>query len=553
MDYHKLYLSSDVLLLSDIWRNFKDTCYRIYGLDASYYYTAPGLSFDAMMKHTTEEYKKQNKEFQIELITDMDIYLFVENNIRGGLSQISKRYAKANNKLMTNYNETSIDEYILYLDMNNLYGAGMIAYLPVGDFKWSNDEWGYEYNNELKMQTLNKVGIDKILSLKDDAKKGFLFDVNLHYPKSLHDNHNGYPLAPENKVIKKEWLNEWQQKDYNNTKISKLITSFHDKIEYGVSYRLLKLYIQHGLIITKINRVLEFTQSDFMKSYIMKNTNERANARNEFEKDFYKLMNNSVYGKTMENVRNRINFKFITNEEQALRIRSKSKKFSIFNENLVGLHLSKSSVLLNKPIFLGQCILDEAKLAMYDFHYNKFLPNFNRNDIDLLFTDTDSLCYHIRHTNPYEIIKANKDLYDLSNYSKEHELYDKSNNKVIRKMKNESPKYQIIEFVGLRSKCYSYRKDNNDNENKCKGVKKNVSTNNDVSDVYRSLILDNYKETLMNRTSKIIKQNTFASKKHNVSTIETYKTALSCNDDKVYILNDNINTLSHGHYKITQQ
>jgi hypothetical protein len=190
---------------------------------------------------------------------------------------------------------------------------------------------------------------------------------------------------------------------------------------------------------------------------------------------------------------------------------------------------------------------------MYDFHYNKMLKHFNRNDIDLLFTDTDSLCYHIRHTNPYEIIKANKDLYDLSNYSKEHELYDKSNNKVIRKMKNESPKYQIIEFVGLRSKCYSYRKDNNDNENKCKGVKKNVSTNNDVSDVYRSLILDNYKETLMNRTSKIIKQNTFASKKHNVSTIETYKTALSCNDDKVYILNDNINTLSHGHYKITQQ
>ena len=147
------------------------------------------------------------------------------------------------------------------------------------------------------METLNKESIDWILNLKDDGEKGYLFDVNLHYPESLHDLHNNYPLAPENKVIEKGWLNEWQQKDYKTNNISKLITSFHDKLDYGVSYRLLKLYIQNGLIITKINRVLEFRQDKFMESYIMKNTTERAKAKNEFEKDFYKLMNNSVYGK----------------------------------------------------------------------------------------------------------------------------------------------------------------------------------------------------------------------------------------------------------------
>ena len=558
MEYHKLYLVSDVLLLSDIWRNFKDTCYKIYGLDASYYYTAPGLSWDAMLKHTTEEYKKKKKVFQIELITDsdMDMYLFVEDNIRGGLSQITTRYAEANNKYMKNYSKDSKESYILYLDQNNLYGKSMTSYLPVGDFKWLKKEWEYEYSKELEMEKLNKESIDWILNLKDDDEKGYLFDVDLHYPKSLHDLHNNYPLAPENKVIEKEWLNKWQQKDYKTNKISKLITSFHDKLNYGVSYRLLKLYIQNGLIIKKVNRVLEFRQENFMESYIMKNTTERAKAKNEFEKDFYKLMNNSVYGKTMENVRNRINFRLIASEEEGLRIRSKSKKQTIFNDYLVGIQLAKSSVMLNKPILLGQCILDESKLLMYKFHYNEFLPNFKRENIDLLFTDTDSLCYHIRKpdkddVDPYDVIKKDKDLYDLSNYEKDNKLYDDFNKKKIGKMKNESPKYQITHFCGLRSKCYSYIKDNGKNENKCKGVKKSVSENHDGIDKCKSLNFKDYQDIVdLKIPKKVIKQSTFTSKKHHISTIETYKTALSCNDDKVYICDDKHKTLSFGHKNI---
>jgi hypothetical protein len=120
-DYHNLYLTADVLLLSDIWENFRTVCYKIYNLDACYYYTAPSLSWDAWLYHSNLESKKNNgKKFEIELITDIDMYLFVEQNIRGGLSQISKRYAKANNKYMKNYDMNKIDEYILYLDANNL-------------------------------------------------------------------------------------------------------------------------------------------------------------------------------------------------------------------------------------------------------------------------------------------------------------------------------------------------------------------------------------------------------------------------------------------------
>ena len=267
-------------------------------------------------------------------------------------------------------------------------------------------------------------------------------------------------------------------------------------------------------------------------------------------------MNNSVYGKTMENVRNRINFRLIASEEEGLRIRSKSKKQTIFNDYLVGIQLAKSSVMLNKPILLGQCILDESKLLMYKFHYNEFLPNFKRENIDLLFTDTDSLCYHIRKpdkddVDPYDVIKKNKDLYDLSNYEEDNELFDKSNKKVIGKMKNESPKYQITHFCGLRSKCYSYIKDNGKNENKCKGVKKSVSENHDGIDKYKSLNFKDYQDIVdLKIPKKVIKQSTFTSKKHHISTIETYKTALSCNDDKVYICDDKHKTLSFGHKNI---
>ena len=285
----------------------------------------------------------------------MDMYLFIESSIRGELSQISKRYAKANNKYMSDYDKSLMDSYILYLDANNLYGYAMTQYLPQSNFKWNTEEWDN----------------DKILSLTNEGTKGYLFDVNIHYPKELHDLHNGYAIAPENKAIEKDMLNTWQQEGYKESSVKKLITSFEDKENYGINYRLLKLYIKLGIKITKINRILEYSQDNYMKPYIMLNTEQRIKATTKFEKDFYKLMNFSVYGKTMENVRNRINFRLISSEEQAFNIRNQLIRYTIFNENLVGVHLAKQCVKLNKPIFIGQCVLDQSKYLMNDFHYNK--------------------------------------------------------------------------------------------------------------------------------------------------------------------------------------
>ena len=222
LDYHNIYLQSDVLLLADVWSAFRETCYKNYNLDCLYYYTAPGLSFDAMLKFTKVE---------LELFTEIEMYEFCEQGIRGGLSQISKRYAKANNKYMSTYNDKEEESYLVYLDANNLYGHAMSQYLPVGDFKWNNEQWTTE----------------KIMGIDDEAKKGYKFKVDLHIPESLHDHFNNYVPLPENMKVQKKNLSQWQQQGYKETKVQKLCTSFNDKIEYVVDYRYLKLCLSLGV------------------------------------------------------------------------------------------------------------------------------------------------------------------------------------------------------------------------------------------------------------------------------------------------------------------
>jgi len=512
MDYHNVYLKSDVLILADIWENFRNTCYDNYKLDPAYYFTAPGLSWDAFLKQTKVE---------LELLTDENMYLFVESGIRGGISQISTRYAKANNKYMKNYDPKVEDSYIAYLDANNLYGYAMCEHLPQKDFKWNTEDWSAK----------------RIMKLDDKASTGYLFSVDLEYPKELHALHNEYPLCPQNIAIKAKYLNGHQQVDYKESKIKKLCTTLIDKKKYTVNYRYLKLALSLGLKLTKVHKVLQYTQSDFMKPYIMHNTFLRTKAKNEFEKDFFKLMNNSCFGKTMENVRNRITFKLVTTEGEAYNLKN-LKSSTIFDEDLVGAHIQKTKVCLNKPIYIGQNVLDQSKVLMYDFHYNFMLKKIPLDKINLLFTDTDSLAYHIRTHDIFEIMNENKDLFDLSNYDKNDKLYDPINKKVIGKFKNEVAESQITEFVGLRSKLYAYTTDADTVSKKCKGVKTNV--------VKQDVTFNEYKQALFEKKIIKKKQNTIASVKHQLYTQTTEKVALSGRDDKRFIHDDNIHTNSFG-------
>ena len=307
-------------------------------------------------------------------------------------------------------------------------------------------------------------------------------EVDLEYPQELHDLHNDYPLAPECLIL---------------NKVPKLVPNLNNKTKYVLHHGSLKLYERLGLKMTKIHRGIKFNERDWMKEYIELNTKLRTAATNDFEKDFFKLMNNSVFGKTMENIENRVDVKLITDRKRALKYASKPNynRSVIFSENLVAIHMHKTHIVYNKPIYLGMSILDISKTLMYEFHYDYMKSKYGDPAggpcrAILLFTDTDSLCYEIKTDDFYKDIAGDvESTFDTSDYPKDHPavaqgLKTGCNKKVIGMMKDECAGKQITEFVGLRAKSYAYIVDGKDSK-KCKGIKKGV--------VNKSLSINDYK------------------------------------------------------------
>ena len=216
--------------------------------------------------------------------------MFIEKGLRGGISYIAKRYAKANNKYMNDYDPKKPSTFISYLDMNNLYGWAMSEYLPYGEFEW--------------LENIDEFDIN---SINEKSDTGYFLEVDLEYSDELHKLHDDYPLAQEKLAVSSDMLSEYCKKIADKYKIKvgdvkKLIPNLGNKTKYVLHYRNLQLYLSLGMKLTKIHRVLKFKQSDWMKKYIDFNTEKRKNADNDFEKDFFKLMINSVYGKTMGNL-----------------------------------------------------------------------------------------------------------------------------------------------------------------------------------------------------------------------------------------------------------
>ena len=510
-DYHDLYNVSDVLLLADVFENFRDVCMKNYQLDPAWYYTAPGLAWDAALKKTGVE---------LELLSDPDMLLMFEKGIRGGISMISNRHGKANNSYMDDeYDDKRATKYITYLDANNLYGWAMCKPLPTSNFKWMDDD---ELTSWKNYGSSNRGR---------QRRYACILEVDLEYSKHLHDLHNDYPLAPERLVL---------------GKVEKLVPNLNDKIKYVIHYENLKLYESLGLKITKIHRGIKFEESPWLKKYIDLNTDLRSKANNEFEKDFFKLMNNSVFGKTMENIRNRVDIRLVNSEAKAKKLAAKPnfKHCNIFDENLVAIHMKKTKLVFNKPVYLGMCILDLSKTLMYDFHYNYIKNKFN-DKATLLFTDTDSLAYEIETEDFYKDISGDvHGFFDTSNFPKGHSsgIEVGCNKKVVGMFKDEAGGKIISEFVGLRPKLYAYKMHDGKEEKRCKGVKKAV--------VKRSINFEDYKTCLFTGKPQTRTMNVIRSHRHELFTEEINKIALSANDDKRVILEDGIHTLAHGHWRI---
>ena len=522
-DYLMWYQCFDVYLLADVFQAFRHTCFKIYDLDPAMYLTAPHFFWDAALKKT---------RVKLDLISDIEMYRMIEAGIRGGISMISHRHAVADNPI-TNPDRRPDDpdnKWIVYLDANNLYGVAMVQKLPVGDYKWVTPE-EFDVNTDCQGDT------------------GYIVRVDLEYPSELHDLHNMYPLAPDRMKVEEEMLTTCQhsilkKSGSRHTPTEKLIPNLMHKKDYVVHLSVLQLYMKLGLRVTKVTDVISFKQAAWLKPYIEMNTQLRTKAANDFEKDLYKLANNSVFGKTMENVREREKVLLVSSERRFRTIAAKSTfsgRWLKINDGLQAMHLKNHRVLLNKPIAVGMSILDLSKAHMYDFHYSVMLPKYGVDRLQLLFTDTDSLCYQIKTPNVYTDMFGMKELFDFSGYNKSSPYFDKTNAKVLGKMKDESGGDAIIEFIGLKPKMYAYKTVGGRKGAKAKGTKK--------SNV-KKMPIDRYRDILMNQNFDRETQYRLISKGHVIHTQELRKTALNAFDDKRAILADGVSSLAWGHYKL---
>lgn len=314
--------------------------------------------------------------------------------------------------------------------------------------------------------------------------------------------------------------------------------------------------------LKRIHRAISFSQKDWLKSYIDLNTSMRTKAKNSFEKDFFKLMNNSVFGKTMENIRNRVDIRLATKEKQVDKwlAQPNFKRRTIFTEQLAAVHMAKTKLFFDKAIYVGMSILDISKTLMYDFHYNIIKKKY-RDHAQLQYTDTDSLTYCIQTEDFYEDMKHMIDHFDTSDYPDPNPYnIPQVNKKVIGKFKDELNGKIMFEYIGLRSKMYAYRYEEESEETteevegkkkekgvikKSKGVKKNVVEN--------EITFEDYKHCLRSKLDQYFSMNNIRSFKHDIYSVELNKISLSASDDKRYILPDEIQTLPWGHYRIPQE
>ncbi|PKK65417.1 hypothetical protein RhiirC2_715563 [Rhizophagus irregularis] len=416
-EYHDLYLETDVLLLADVFMNYIIMCLKNDGLDLSHYVSAPGMFNDSLYKSSGAELK---------LMTDMDEYLMVENGIREGMTIASYRYAKANNLKCPDYDSSKPTTWTLYEDENALYSGTMTQYMPT--------------------EILEKVSpeeVPDIQSITPDAEIGYTLEVDLEAPVHLHDFFADYPLAPEKQIVPEEWLSLYnerlvQDKEVGSGKYTtgeKLVQTLYPKKNYVVHYHALQLYMKLGMKVTKIHSGLKFWQSPWMKEYIEKNIRKRKIAkatRDEFGVMYYKLKNNAVFGKQMENVRKHMRVELLRTEEDKKIRRLASSPLYVGFKAFEG-ELQQS---------IWQAILDISKAMMFNFWYSYIKPRYG-DKARLLYTDTDSLIMWIETEDIYKDRAERPDIFDL-NYSGDLFL-----------MKDETKGDPIGESVCLKPKMYS--------------------------------------------------------------------------------------------------
>ena len=290
------------------------------------------------------------------------------------MCQVTCKYAEANNKYMKNYGKKKESSFLMYVDANNLYGWVINKKLPVDSFKWVHD--------------LTMFTEDFLKGYDEESDIGYLLLVDIEYPKALCMLYSDLPFLPNRMKV---------------NKVKKLVCNVTDKENYSIHI----FALNHGLKLISVHRVISFRQEAWLKPYIDLNTELRKNAKNEFEKDFYKLRINSIYCKTEQNDRNYRNIRLVTTEAKRSKLASEPNYHltKYISKDLLIMEMKKTEVKLNKPIYLCQAVLDISKTLIFEFWYNYLKPMYG-DKIRLCYTDTDSFIMHIKTEDFYKDISA---------------------------------------------------------------------------------------------------------------------------------------------------
>ena len=529
-DYLEQYLALDVLLLADVFENFRLWGMNTYGLDSVQYLTFASYTMDCMYKWTGIE---------LELITDIEQYTMLEQGLRGGITGVSCRYAKANNPDMNDYTPALPKSYLQFYDANSLYAYCLTKKLPFARFRFIPP---------------TKETLKEILATPHNSKYGYILQVDLEYDKALHDTHQDYPLAPEKKSIKYNDLSDYAKYVYNKHRCDctigseKLMCTLENKAKYVLHCDLLRLYVKLGMKVTRVHKILSFEQSQWMKSYVDYNVEQRKNATNEFHSQLFKLSVNSLFGKTLQNPRRYRNIRIEKCAKSVEKLISRSifAGLTVFEKDFLAVECTQSQIVMDKPLYVGFTVLDYSKAIMYSF-YHVFLKKYFTTDfkVRLLYTDTDSFLLHLENKNTevdlFRKLKQLSQYFDFSNLPPSHELYSNINQKCPGFFKLEYGEKNIREFVGLRSKLYSVLFEDHQPVVKSKGI-----PNQGLQNIRHCDYLCCLASTSILH-SEFVK---FVSKQHKIKTTKTSKICLSAFEDKRYLLADGINSLPYGHYKI---
>jgi hypothetical protein len=415
-DYLSAYLKLDIYQLTDVFEAFRQVSIEEDELDPVNFMSIPGLSWASAFKMTGES---------VELLQEEEMHTFFERGIRGGCSFVNKHHIVADDK-------TSL----LYIDANNLYGNALSCPLPQKDFKW-------EKNHETIMMKIPKMDWRH-------SSVGYVLEVDLHIPNHLHDKFDDFPLAPETICVKDEWKPEFMKNEPSGS-CKKLLMTHHDKKNYIIHFALLQYYISLGIEVTHVHNIISFSQKPFFKKYIDFNSQKRSKAKTKFLKDYYKLKNNSLYGKTMENKRKRMVIRMCRTKKSLKAYTSKPLfiRANRFSDNLVGVQMLNDDIILDKPIYIGQAVLDISKLIMYELRYTT-LPRYEEEfggTIKCVGGDTDSFFLKVDNIHlSSQLLPAMKrdQLLDTSNYPPSHPLFDIKCSARLGCIKDESKIFSLI-------------------------------------------------------------------------------------------------------------